>query len=57
MTWCCLETLRTRAPEQPTEGQIIFCRFSECLDELKFTNGQWEAKAYADRYLPKWVKA
>lgn len=57
MATCCLDTLRTRAPKDPHEGQIIYCRFSVCLDELRFINGRWEAKAYAERYLPKWVKA
>lgn len=57
MAYCCRETLQKRAPKDPKEGDVIYCRFSVCLDELRFMNGRWEAKAYADRYLPTWVKA
>lgn len=55
MARCCVETLRHRAPAEPQDGDVIYCRFSACLDELTFRDGQWHAKFYAERYLPKWV--
>lgn len=37
---CCIDTLHLDSPEEPTEGQVLPCRW--CSDDLVYRDGLWE---------------